>query len=63
MSVFGKNYSKVYDVLYKKKNYNKEFDLIHNKIKKHNKNCKNVLELGCGTGQYTKLFCQKNMAL
>ena len=59
MSVFGKNYSKVYDVLYKKKNYNKEFDLIHNKIKKHNKNCKNVLELGCGTGQYTKLFCQK----
>ena len=63
MSQFGNDYSKVYDILYKKKNYIKEFNLIHNKIKKYKKDSKSILELGCGTGQYSKLLAKKKYSV
>ena len=56
MSVFKKNYSQIYDVLYRNKNYFNEFNFIDRIIKKFNKNSKTILELGCGTGSYTKFF-------
>ena len=48
---FNKEYSKLYDIFYKSKNYSKEIALIKNLIKKKNLL---ILELGCGTGNYTK---------
>ncbi len=59
MNVFKKNYSQVYDVLYRNKNYSNEFNFIDRIIKKLNKNSKTILELGCGTGSYTKFFLKK----
>ena len=59
MSVFKKNYSQIYDVLYRNKNYFNEFNFIDRIIKKFNKNSKTILELGCGTGSYTKFFLKK----
>ena len=48
---FNKDYSNLYDSFYKKKNYSKEILLIKKLIKKKNLS---ILELGCGTGSYTK---------
>lgn len=48
---FDKDYSNLYDLFYKKKNYSKEVLLIKKLIKKKNLS---ILELGCGTGNYTK---------
>jgi SAM-dependent methyltransferase len=59
MSVFKKNYSSIYDTLYKHKNYLKESKFINKLIKKYNNKSKSILELGCGTGSYTKFFLKK----
>ena len=48
---FNKDYSNLYDLFYKKKNYSKEVFLIKKLIRKKNLS---ILELGCGTGNYTK---------
>lgn len=51
--VFGKNYSNIYDLIYKKKNYNSEVFYIENIINKFYKKKlkeKLILDLGCGTG-------------
>ena len=56
MNCFNKNYSKFYDYLYKKKDYSKEFSFIKKIIKKHLKNPTNLMDLGCGTGEYSKLM-------
>ncbi len=62
MTVFGKNYSKYYNLLYKDKDYKGEIEYIHEKL--INKNLgrgsfKNILDIGCGTGRHLKYF--KNM--
>ncbi len=58
MSIF-KHYSKYYDLIYSDKNYSAEVEyivsLFQNKFK-----CKNILELGCGTGVHAKLLAEKN---
>lgn len=56
MSCFKKEYSNLYDLIYKKKNYKKEFFFIKKIIHKHLKSPKNILDLGCGTGNYSNLM-------
>ena len=56
MECFNKDYARVYDILYNKKNYNKEFYLIKKIIKKYSNKPRSLLDLGCGTGQYSNLM-------
>ena len=63
MNCFNKNYSKFYDYLYKKKDYSKEFSFIKKIIKKHLKNPTNLMDLGCGTGEYSKLMTKLKQKL
>jgi ubiquinone/menaquinone biosynthesis C-methylase UbiE len=61
MYCFKKDYSYFYDLLYKNKNYNKEFTFIKKIIKKYLKNPKTFMDLGCGTGEYSKLMTKLGM--
>ena len=56
MKCFDKEYSIIYDFLYTKKNYIKEFLLIKKIIKKYLSKPSALLDLGCGTGQYSNLM-------
>lgn len=56
MSCFNKEYSNLYDLIYKKKKYKKEFFFIRNIINKYLNNPNNILDLGCGTGNYSNLM-------
>lgn len=56
MKCFNKEYSIIYDSLYTKKNYNKEFYLIKKIIKRYLSNPSSLLDMGCGTGQYSNLL-------
>ena len=56
MKCFDKDYSKIYDFLYTKKNYTKETNLIKKILRKYLPNSKSLLDLGCGTGQYSNLM-------
>ena len=57
MSVFGKSYSRYYDLLYKDKDYKGEVDYINAIIKKFStRNCKSILDIGCGTGKHLRFF-------
>ncbi len=51
MSVFG-NYARYYNLLYRDKDYVGEAQFIHRLIQTHAPNSKNILELGCGTGNH-----------
>ena len=55
---FSKNYSEVYNLLYEGKNYKKEFNFIKKIIRKYQKKPKTLLDLGCGTGSYSKLMTE-----
>ena len=55
---FSRYYSKVYNLLYEGKNYKKEFNTIKKIIRKYQKKPKNLLDLGCGTGSYSKLMTE-----
>lgn len=59
MSVFKKNYSKIYDVLYSKKNYKLEVIYIINLLKKFNIKNNKILDLGCGSGKHLSYFIKK----
>jgi SAM-dependent methyltransferase len=48
---FKKEYSNLYDLFYENKNYQKEINLLKKILKKKSNK---ILELGCGTGNYTK---------
>ena len=57
MSVFGRDYAKYYDLLYKDKDYKGEIDYIDALIKQNSVNhAKSVLDIGCGTGRHLKYF-------
>jgi SAM-dependent methyltransferase len=58
MNVFGDRYSKLYDLLYKDKNYHEEFQYVFETINQYISPChtKSILDIGCGTGRYLKLF-------
>ena len=55
---FSKNYSEVYNLLYKGKNYKKEFNFIKKIIRKYQNKSKTLLDVGCGTGSYSKLMTE-----
>jgi len=46
----------IYDLIYQYKNYEKELDFIESLFPN---NPKRILELGCGTGNYTKILLEK----
>jgi ubiquinone/menaquinone biosynthesis C-methylase UbiE len=54
---FGE-YAKYYDLIYKDKDYRKEVDFIEN-IFKITYKPKSILEIGCGTGSYTKMLLKR----
>ncbi len=43
-----------YDALYRNKAYGREAEFVLQRLKKHGANFESILELGCGTGAYTK---------
>jgi SAM-dependent methyltransferase len=47
-------YNTYYDLLYKDKNYTKEADYVSKIIQKYNPGAKHIIELGSGTGNYSK---------
>jgi SAM-dependent methyltransferase len=53
--VFG-NYSSYYDLLYQDKNYDAETNYVISLINKYSTDTIELLELGCGTGNYSKHF-------
>ena len=59
---FGKNYSLIYDLLYKNKNYNKEAKAAL-KVVLNYKKINNLLEIGCGSGNFTKILIKKNYSI
>ena len=61
MLSFKKNYSKYYDSLYTDKNYKDESQLIKKIIKKYSSKPVNLLDIGCGTGEYPKLLTSNNL--
>jgi len=56
MKSFKNNYSSFYDLLYHDKDYKKEFNNIYKFIPKKNFIFDKILELGCGTGNFTNFF-------
>lgn len=52
-----KDYAKYYDLIYKDKDYEKEVDFIENIFWKNKP--KKILEVGCGTGNYTKILLKR----
>lgn len=47
-----------YDLLYKDKNYEREADFVEEVFSAFGKPT-SILEVGCGTGNYTRIFCQR----
>lgn len=50
--------AELYDLLYEDKNYEKEVEFIEKQFGADKS--KKILELGCGTGNYLKIFFEKN---
>jgi len=56
MGIF-REYSKYYNLLYKDKDYEKEAGYVDHLIKRYvGRNKKNLLNIGCGTGQHDRWF-------
>lgn len=53
---FEKDYSSYYDLFYSDKNYEAESQYF---LSKAERDIKNILELGCGTGNYSEYFIKK----
>ncbi len=53
-----KNYAKYYDFIYKDKDYDRECNFIE-EIFESTQKPKEILELGCGTGSYTKILLNR----
>ena len=57
--VFNKNYSDIYNKIYKKKNYLKEAEYVCAILKKNKILKGDILELGSGTGNHAKYLLKK----
>ena len=53
-----KDYANYYDLIYKDKNYEREVDFIE-EIFENTHKPKRILEVGCGTGSYTKILLER----
>lgn len=59
MKIFG-HYAKYYDLLYRDKDYKAEVEYIETLIKKYSRGkVKDILDIGCGTGNHGSLFAKK----
>jgi SAM-dependent methyltransferase len=59
MRVFGEEYARSYDLLYRDKNYEKECDFIEETFKRNNYLPKSILDLGCGTGNHALVLAKR----
>jgi len=59
MSVFKKDYAKIYDSLYKNKDYEDECNFIEAIFSKYSKKSRRVLDLGCGTGGHALVLAKR----
>lgn len=62
MSSF-ENYSRYYNLLYREKNYSAEAEYVHKLIRTHVPEARTMLELGCGTGRYSREFARLGYAV
>jgi SAM-dependent methyltransferase len=62
MNIFS-NYARYYNLLYKDKNYAEEAQFIHNLIQASSPAARDILELGCGTGNHAALLADKGYRL
>jgi SAM-dependent methyltransferase len=51
--VFNQGYANQYDLLYGDKDYEAECNLLEQVFKKHGTGVKNILDIGCGTGNHS----------
>lgn len=58
-----KNYSSIYNLIYRNKDYKKETNFIINLFKKFKFKKKNILEFGSGTGSHAKHFIKKGFTV
>lgn len=49
-------YAEYYNSFYAEKDYASEAKYVHSLLKQNNPECKNILELGCGTGKHAGLL-------
>jgi SAM-dependent methyltransferase len=64
MKIFGKAYSKYYNLLYKDKNYQNEYKYIRELLEKHGNGSKtNILDIGYGTGKHLGFFKKDGYAV
>jgi SAM-dependent methyltransferase len=52
--LYGKDWIEFYDKWMVEKHYSRTFKILAQEIKKYNPSAKDVLELACGTGRYTR---------
>lgn len=50
------DFAKYYDLIYRDKDYEKEVDFLENIFQSIHYNPQKILEVGCGTGSYTKIL-------
>lgn len=62
MSNFNK-YSQYYDLLYQDKNYKTESDYVYKSLKSFDSDLKNVLELGCGSGNHAHFLVANGLRI
>jgi len=55
---YSDTFCRFYDLIYKEKNYEGESRYIKDRIDKFHPDIKRVLELGCGTGNYSEILSQ-----
>ena len=60
---FGKNYSQIYDLIYKNKNYSQEASTALKAVLKYKKKIRNLIEIGCGSGNFTRILISKGYSV